>query len=167
MEIRRFGVGHRRPDGPEGTEGVSGQVIHSDARGVVSELAFARHATVEPHTNPNTTWFVVIEGGGFVQVGEERTRVAAGEAVLWPANVVHGASTDLSEMRAVVVEFPGPDDAAVRGIVEGGGLLLGSGLGDETARAAAAARVTPGEGRLAPKTDPDAAAYDPSSGEPL
>ena len=42
MEIRRFGVGNRRPDGPPGTTGIAGQVIHSDGRGVVSELAFAR-----------------------------------------------------------------------------------------------------------------------------
>ena len=107
MEIRRFGVGNRRPDGPPGTDGVAGQVIHSDGRGAVSELAFARRARIEPHSNPNTTWFVVIEGGGWVQVGDERARVAAGEAVLWPADVVHGAWTELSEMRAIVVELAG------------------------------------------------------------
>jgi quercetin dioxygenase-like cupin family protein len=119
MEIVRFGVGHRRPDGPPGTIGVRGQVIHSDARGVVSELAFARGGSIEPHSNPNTTWFMVIEGGGWVAVGDERERVSAGEAVLWPAGVVHGAWTDYSEMRAVVVEFAGADDAQVRGIIEG------------------------------------------------
>ena len=119
MEIVRFGVGHRRPDGPPGTTGVRGQVIHSDARGVVSELAFVRGGSVEPHSNPNTTWFLVIEGGGWVAVGDERERVSAGEAVLWPAGVAHGAWTDYSEMRAVVVEFAGADDAQVRGIIEG------------------------------------------------
>ena len=46
--------------------GSSGQVIHSDGRGMISELAFARGARIEPHSNPNTTWFVVIEGGGWV-----------------------------------------------------------------------------------------------------
>lgn len=174
MEIRRFGVGHRRPDGPPRTQGVYGQVIHSDGRGVVSELAFRRHAVVEPHTNPNTTWFVVIEGGGFVEVGGLRARVAAGEAVLWPAGVVHGAWTELSEMRAIVVEFAGPDDAAVRGIIEERGLLLGSGglaagvgatAGGATA-AAATGPATPGEGRLAPKAGPGPGDYDRSSGEP-
>src|SRR4051794_10175373 len=115
MEIVRFGVGHRRPDGPPGTTGVSGQVIHSDARGVVSELAFARRASVEAHSNPNTTWFVVIEGGGYVQVGEDRARVAAGEAVLWPAGVDHAAWTEHGEMRAFVIEFAGADDSAAGG----------------------------------------------------
>jgi len=47
IEVRRFGVGHRRRDGPPGTTGVQGQVIHSDARGLVSELAFARKARIE------------------------------------------------------------------------------------------------------------------------
>jgi hypothetical protein len=50
IEIRRFGVGHRRPDGPAGTVGLQGQVIHSDGRGVISELAFARGARIEPHS---------------------------------------------------------------------------------------------------------------------
>jgi quercetin dioxygenase-like cupin family protein len=127
MEIRRFGVGNRRPDGPPGTKGVAGQVIHADARGSVSELAFARHGSIEPHTNPNTTWFVVIEGGGMVEVGDERARVAAGEAVLWPADVPHAAWAELSEMRAIVVELSGADDAHLRGILDGRPLAIGAG----------------------------------------
>ena len=119
LEIHRFGVGHRRPDGPPGTTGVSGQVIHSDARGIISELAFGRNGRIEPHANPNTTWFIVIEGGGWVGVGSERVRVAAGEAVLWPPDVPHAAWADRGHMRAFIVEFAGADDAAFRGIVEG------------------------------------------------
>jgi quercetin dioxygenase-like cupin family protein len=119
MQVVRFGVGHRRPDGPAGTTGLQSQLIHSDGRGLAAELAFARNARIEPHTNPNTTWFVVIEGGGWVIVGEEVARVSAGEAVLWPAHEVHGAWTEASEMRAIVIEFAGVDDAAVRGIIDG------------------------------------------------
>ncbi|MFZ5853675.1 MAG: cupin domain-containing protein [Chloroflexota bacterium] len=171
MEIRRFGVGHRRPDGPPRSRGVYGQVIHSDRRGVVSELAFGRRAVVEPHTNPNTTWFVVIEGGGFVEVGGLRARVAAGEAVLWPAGIVHGAWTELSEMRAIVVEFAGADDAPPGGVIEGRGLLLGRGgpaVDDAgaTATTATTAPAAPGEGHLAPQPGPGPDDHDRSSGEP-
>jgi quercetin dioxygenase-like cupin family protein len=120
IEIRRFGVGHRRPDGPAGTVGLTGQVIHSDGRGVISELAFSRGARIEPHTNPNTTWFIVIEGGGWVGVDDEHARIAAGEAALWPADVPHAAWTEHSEMRAFVVEFTGADDSDVIGSVAGG-----------------------------------------------
>jgi quercetin dioxygenase-like cupin family protein len=127
IEIRRFGVGYRRPHGPAGTIGVSGQVIHSDARGQVAELAFARGARIEPHSNPNTTWMVVIEGGGWVGVGDERTRVAAGEAILFPADVPHAAWTEHSEMRALMIEFGGADDAAIRGILDGRARELGPG----------------------------------------
>ena len=95
------------------------KVIHSDARGIISELAFKPNGRIEPHSNPNTSWFIVIEGGGWVIVGEERERVAAGEAVLWPAGILHGAWTDFSEMRAFIVEFGDADDAAARGIIEG------------------------------------------------
>jgi quercetin dioxygenase-like cupin family protein len=105
MEIRRFGIGHRRPEGPPGTRGVESTPLHGDGRGVVTELAFRPGAAIAPHTNSNLAYLLIIEGGGFVQVGEERTRVAAGEAVVWPPDVVHAAWTELTPMRAIVVEF--------------------------------------------------------------
>ncbi len=112
MEIRRFGPGHRRPGGPPGTQGVEGQVLLHDHRAVVSELAFGRYAMVSPHTNPtNSSLFIVISGAGFVQVGDERERVNHGEAVVWPAGVLHGAYTDGTEMRAIVVELTGDGEA--------------------------------------------------------
>lgn len=166
IEVRRFGVGYRRPEGPPGTHGLTGQVIHSDGRGLISELAFSRGGTIVPHDNPNTTWFCVIEGGGWVQVGAERRRVAAGEAILWPANVTHAAWTEQGEMRAIVVEFADPDDA--RAILEGA--TRGIGAGEVTAEAALDGRsgspVARGEGRLADRPV-DPASVDRSSGEPL
>jgi quercetin dioxygenase-like cupin family protein len=137
IEIRRFGVGQRRPDGPPGSVGLTGQVLHSDGRGLVSELAFARGARIEPHSNPNTTYFIVVEGGGWVGVGDERTRIAAGEAAVWPADVIHSAWTEHSEMRAFVVEFAGPDD---RGAILGQARELSPGQSDPARR---------GEGALA------------------
>src|SRR5688572_32038679 len=129
MEIRRFGVGNRRPEGPPGSTGVQGQVIHSDARGVIAELAFAKGGRIEPHENPNTTWFVVIEGGGYVLVGEEERRVAAGEAVLWPAGILHGARTEYGPMRAIAVELAGADDSEMRAVLDGVAKRLGPGEG--------------------------------------
>jgi quercetin dioxygenase-like cupin family protein len=143
IEIRRFGVGHRRPDGPIGTTGLAGQLIHSDGRGVISELAFTRGARIEPHSNPNTTWFIVIEGGGWVGVGEDRARVAAGEAVLWPADIPHAAWTDYTQMRAFVVEFAGADD---REAVAGRARTLGPGESSDDPALHA-------EGSLAPHDD--------------
>jgi len=157
IEVLRFGVGHRRPDGPPGTTGIAGRVIHSDERGLVSELAFARGARIEPHSNPNTTYFIVIEGGGWAAVGDERVRVAAGEAVVWPPDIDHAAWTEHSEMRAFVVEFAGWD------LVERRGILAGVARTAIPAEASAAMR---GEGRLAPRPiDPET--VDRSSGEPL
>jgi quercetin dioxygenase-like cupin family protein len=152
MEIRRFGPGRRRPEGPPGTQGVTGTVIHQDARGLVVEMAFERHALLAPHADPNTTLFVVIAGGGFVQVGAERARVNQGEAVVWPAGVAHGAYTEGSEMRAIVVELPGADDAWTRGILE----ALAVGASDP---------VTAAEGALAPAPRLRAD-HDESHGEP-
>jgi quercetin dioxygenase-like cupin family protein len=156
IEVRRFGVGYRRPEGPPGTHGLTGQVIHSDGRGLVSELAFSRGGAIAPHDNPNTTWFCVIEGGGWVSVGEERRRVAAGEAVLWPAGVTHAAWTDHLEMRAIVVEFAGADDSGSGTILDGSARQLGPGE---------AGAVERGDGSLAERPT-DARTHDRSSGEP-
>lgn len=156
IEVLRFGVGHRRREGPPGTKGIQGRVLHSDAHGVITELAFARGGLIEPHANPNSAYFIVIEGGGWVVVGEERLRVAAGEAVVWPPNVVHGAWTDHTPMRAFVVEFATGDEAP--GVLPGiSRPLLGAPGEDRPERADGALRP--------PARDP--AEHDRSSGEPL
>jgi quercetin dioxygenase-like cupin family protein len=157
IDVRRFGVGHRRPQGPEGSRRLEGVVIHSDARGTVTELSFGRDARLEPHQSPNSAWLCVIEGGGWVLVGAEPMRVAAGEAISWPADVLHAAWTDHSHMRALLVELAGPDDAAVRGIIDGRALLIGPGQGRPIGR---------GEGRLAERERPPRPDVD-REGEPL
>lgn len=162
IEVRRFGVGHRRPDGPPGTTGIEGQVIESGARGVISELAFGRRARIAPHASPATTWFLVIEGGGWVGVGDERTRVQAGEAVVWPPNLPHAAWTDGAPMRAIVVELPEPPPALAPGIVEGHASAIRPGEGPRP--------VLRGDGRLAPRPiDVSRRGLDPDTeeGEPL
>ena len=72
---------------------------------MIAEVALKSNASIAPHSNPNLTYFLVIEGGGFVRVGDEQARVAAGEAVVWPPDVVHSAWTEHTPMRAIVVEF--------------------------------------------------------------
>jgi quercetin dioxygenase-like cupin family protein len=162
VEIRRFGPGHRRAEGPPGTQGVSGQVILHDDRAVVSELAFGRFAILTPHANPtNTALFVVISGSGFVQVGDERSRVNHGEAVLWPPNELHGAYTDGTEMRAIIVELIG----------DGGSQLI-EGFADEVSPGATDAPSdrgrqgpTPAKGALADRVA-SRGEYDSGEGEP-
>ena len=146
MEIRKFGVGHRRAGGPAGTVGVDGVVLHSDARATISELAFAKGGSIPVHDSPNSAWFIVIEGGGYVLVGEEERRVAAGEAVLWPAGILHGARTEYGPMRAIAVELAGADDRHLREVLEGVAKRLRPGEEGQVAR---------GVGRLAERAAAD------------
>jgi quercetin dioxygenase-like cupin family protein len=148
VDIRRFGPGNRRPEGPPGTSGLTGQVIWSDERGHVSELAFSRQGVITPHANPNTSLFIVVSGGGWVQVGDERGRIAHGEAVVWPAGVAHGAWTDGSEMRVIVIELPVASTQVVEGTAR-----RGDGV------------VDPARGALAERL-PDPSSRDESEGEP-
>lgn len=106
MEIVRFGPGFRRPGPAAATQGLASQTIWSDARARITELAFARRAVVAPQTSPDMGLFIVVSGGGWVQVGEERSAINHGEAVEWPPGVVHASWTDGSPMRAILVEVP-------------------------------------------------------------
>lgn len=142
LDIRRFGVGQRRPHGPDGSRNLQGVTVHSDARGAIIELAFGRDARLEPHESPSSAWFCVIEGGGWVLVGQEHRRVSAGDAVSWPADVLHAAWTDHAQMRAILVELTGADDTHLRGILEGRARLVGPGKARPGDR---------GEGSLAPR----------------
>jgi len=164
LEIRRFGPGFRRADGPPGTQGVSGQVILHDDRAIVSELAFGRYAIVTPHTNPNDALFMVISGAGFVQVGDERARVNHGEAVMWPAGELHGAYTDGTEMRAIVIELTGDSSSRT---IEGtaGQVVTASEESTDSVEVDAQSTVEPARGALAERT-PSRSEYDSSEGEP-
>ena len=151
MEIRRFGPGHRRAEGPPGTRGVAGQVIYRHDQAAVTEMAFGPYAMVTPHTDPtNTSLFIVISGGGFVQVGDERARVNHGEAVLWPPGIPHGAYTDGTEMRAIIVELVGGEEQRVLDSIA----AESSGAPAEPAKGALAERVRTRE------------EYDSTEGEP-
>ncbi len=52
----------------------------------------------------------MVAGGGWVQVGDERAAINHGEAIEWPPGIAHGAWTDGSTMRVILVEVP---DAAI------------------------------------------------------
>ncbi len=154
IELRRFGVGNRRPDGPPGTRGIEAQVIEGGQLGFIAELAFERRARITPHTNPNWTYFVVIEGGGWVGVGDERSRVQAGEAAVWPPDVPHAAWTDGTPMRAIVVELFPPRIALPPAL---DGVVL-----EDSKRG----QVSRGEGRLAPHPADQAQEPGATEGEP-
>ncbi len=116
-----------------------GATLWSDPRATVTEVALGPRALLAPHTRPGTTLFVVVSGGGWVQCDGERIRIHHGEAVVLPAGAEHGAWTDGTELRALLVELPegGPADPRVlEGRAEpvaGGGAATGA-LADRPVR---------------------------------
>jgi quercetin dioxygenase-like cupin family protein len=149
VEILRFGPGFRRPTPMDGSRGLAHQTIWSDARARVTELSFSRRALIGPQSSPDHGLFIVIAGGGWVQVGEERSVINHGEAVEWPPGVGHGAWTDGSTMRAILVETP------ARAMDEAAGVTA----------EAHVTEATPARGRLAEReVRPDE--HDTSQGEP-
>jgi quercetin dioxygenase-like cupin family protein len=150
VEIYRFGPGFRRPGPPAATQGLTSQTVWSDPRAHITELAFARRAVIAPQTSPDAGLFIVVSGGGWVQVGEERSAINHGEAVEWPAGVAHAAWTDGSEMRALLVEVPDQAIAARH---------------ERLAQPSSSAIAAPARGGLAAREiRPDD--HDPAEGEP-
>ena len=92
----------------------------------------------------------MVAGGGWVQVGDERTAINHGEAVDLPPGVTHGAWTDGSTMRVILVEVP--DQA-----IEAPHARL--------ARPPAVTDPEPARGRLADR-DLRPEDHDPTEGEP-
>jgi quercetin dioxygenase-like cupin family protein len=150
VEVYRFGPGFRRSRPAAGTQGLADQVIWSDARARITELAFASRAIIAPQTSPDQGLFIVVAGGGWVQVGDERTAISHGEAVEWPPGVAHGAWTDGTTMRAILVEVP---DRAIEG------------TSARLADAPTVSDLTPARGRLAER-DVRPEDHDPTEGEP-
>ncbi len=141
--------------------------LHADERGAVAELALKPNAAIAPHTNSNLAYLLVIEGGGFVRVGEERARVSAGEAVVWPPDVVHAAWTELTPMRAIVVEFGvASGDPSAEPL-----LLPGSAAGSPSAQpeapvSADAPESLRADGALAQNPSIDSSTYESTEKEP-
>jgi len=106
VQILRFGPGFRKRVAAAGSRGIADQAIWSDPRARITELALSRGAVMAPQASPDHGLFIVISGGGWVQVGDERVAMNHGEAVEWPAGVTHAAWTDGSEMRAILIELP-------------------------------------------------------------
>lgn len=136
MDILRFGPGFRSRQSPTGTRGVAEQAIWGDPRARVTDLALSRRAVIGPRSSADLGLFIVVSGGGWVQVGDERAAIHHGEAVEWPPGVSHGAWTDGSEMRAILVELP--DSALTSGHVR----LAASDAGAATAAVGALAERT-------------------------
>lgn len=126
------------------------QTIWSDPRARITELAFSRRAVITPQTSPDHGLFIVVSGGGWVQVGGERSSINHGEAVEWPAGVAHGAWTDGSHMRGILVEVPDHAIAAIHRRMDAAPIVQD---------------LEPARGRLADR-EPRLEDHDPSEGEP-
>jgi quercetin dioxygenase-like cupin family protein len=105
VEIRRFGPGNRRTEREAGAIGVTSALLHAGGSAHITEIALSDHAALGPVRSPNDGLLIVIEGGGWLALADERQRVASGEAVALPAGVERLLATDGVPLRAILVEF--------------------------------------------------------------
>jgi len=105
LDIRRFGPGQRRPAAPPRVIGMYPATIFHDDTLAVVELHFEPGGEIWEHDAPYPILFIVIEGRGMVRAGGEEARVEAGQAVLWPAGVLHKAWAEGEPLTAIAVEM--------------------------------------------------------------
>ncbi len=130
-EIRKFGPANTIPLPRPGVKGLSAAVIQLsgqlpinlspeelikryngmpfrlDYPVTVVSLYFDESGEMDEHAAPFPIFFLVIAGSGFVRVGgpeAETQAVTAGDALLWPANVLHTAWTEDTTMQAITIE---------------------------------------------------------------
>jgi quercetin dioxygenase-like cupin family protein len=108
VEIRRFGPGQRRPDRGSGATGVESALLHAGTTAHITEITLSERAALGPLRSPNDALLIVIEGGGWLALADERQRVASGEAIALPAAVERLLATDGVPLRAILVEFSSP-----------------------------------------------------------
>ncbi len=105
MDIRHWGLGHRRSESLPNCINVRGGAFFNDGRINAAELAFEAGGEIWEHSAPYPILFIVIQGEGFVRVGGEESPVRAGDAVVWPPNVLHKAWTMDKGMIGLAFEY--------------------------------------------------------------
>ncbi len=94
--------------GAAGLQARMGFVPFIQAGPAIVALHLDRGGIIPEHDAPHTIIFIVIRGRGFMRVGgadAHTQEVRAGEAVLWPPNVLHTAWTDDVMMDVITVEY--------------------------------------------------------------
>jgi quercetin dioxygenase-like cupin family protein len=70
----------------------------------IAMLRFDQDGTIHEHPGINDTVVMCIDGEGWTSVGDERTRIRAGELVRWPKGVPHRLWTERREMTTLMFE---------------------------------------------------------------
>lgn len=105
LEILHFGPGYRQSESPPHCVNMFPALIFHDEAIHVVELHFEPGGEIWEHEADHPTLFMVIEGSGYVRVGGEEAVMQAGQAVLWPAHIVHKAWAETEAFTAIVVEY--------------------------------------------------------------
>ncbi|MDQ2807638.1 MAG: hypothetical protein M3Z04_12130 [Chloroflexota bacterium] len=100
-----------RIDDPVWVERYQGNPLLLHNEGLIACLHFAAQAEIDEHDAPDDILFLIITGSGWVRVGGPDglpVEVQAGDAVRWPAGILHKAWTTDSPMQAITVHYPMP-----------------------------------------------------------
>jgi quercetin dioxygenase-like cupin family protein len=104
VHVQPFDRSTATPLARPGCRKVFVSMLANQAGGIIVCLYFETDACIDPHPADQPILFVVIEGSGMVRVGPEMAPVTAGQAVLWPAGLLHEAWTTTTPMTALLID---------------------------------------------------------------
>ena len=84
--------------------GVEGKVLVREPGFFFSLLRFEPGGTIHEHPGERQAYVACLEGEGWTSVGDEHSRLRAGEFVVWPEGVPHRLWTEGTTMTTLMYE---------------------------------------------------------------
>lgn len=89
--------------------GVEAKKIHESENAQVVHILLNPGESLKKHTTPVDVFFYVLEGEGFVEIGDERQKIWKDMLIDSPKNIPHCLNNEGSEIfRVLVVKTPNP-----------------------------------------------------------
>ena len=104
MKVTRVDEAPEQPN----PKGLNIKKLYDGAGAQVMHMSLQPGEVVPAHATPIDVFFFVLEGSGFVTVGEEKASVSAGTLVESPKDIPHGLGNDSAGLlRVMVVKLNG------------------------------------------------------------
>ncbi len=104
MKITRV---DQAPDQPN-PKGLKIKKLYDGVGATVMHMSLTPGEVVATHTTPIDVFFFVLEGSGYISIGEEKESVSVGTLVESPKNIPHGLGNDSDGLlRVMVVKLNG------------------------------------------------------------
>jgi len=102
-------VTYKEVDSTKNAHGVEAKKLHDNEHAQVIHILLKAGESLKKHTTPVDVFFYVLEGEGFVEVGDEKQTVVKDMLIESPKDIPHCLYNESnSDFRILVVKTPKP-----------------------------------------------------------